>query len=153
MNNNKGSGALLLALAFAGSPAFAQQPGVLAGCGGGASASASESRAVVEPLTRSAKAAAEIRRPMEHSAPERQQAFARGSQRWLNMSPEQRVGMAQQRFQQWHQLPQDLYDAIRVSVGSDSNHSPGKTGHGAPELSPFPTAATRAASGTTRAMA
>jgi hypothetical protein len=44
--------------------------------------------------------------------PERQQALAHGSERWLNMSEAQR-DQAHQRFQRWQSLPPEQRQALR----------------------------------------
>ena len=44
--------------------------------------------------------------------PERQQALAKGSQRWLSMTPEQRSS-AQQRFTQWRAMPPEQRQQLR----------------------------------------
>ena len=43
---------------------------------------------------------------------ERQQALAKGSQRWVSMTPEQRLG-AQQRFSQWRAMPPEQRQQLR----------------------------------------
>ncbi len=51
-------------------------------------------------------------RPMGSADPQRQQALASGSQRWMGMSQDQRT-QARQRFNQWQQLPQQRREQLR----------------------------------------